>query len=89
MTGNLTLKAGWVGHSEKMPPIRFEDLSLIPRNSRRPSKLHRRERPSQQRSSAFFAAKKGQQNPRIAKTRFFVSALSVYFIQVFDLQRKV
>ena len=33
VTGNLTLKAGWVGHSEKMPPIRFEDLSLIPRQT--------------------------------------------------------
>lgn len=33
VTGNITLKAGWVGHSEKMPPIRFEDLALIPRKN--------------------------------------------------------
>ena len=31
VTGNVTLKAGWTGNSEKMPPIRFEDLALIPR----------------------------------------------------------
>ena len=31
VTGNITLKAGWMGHSDKMPPIRFEDLGLIPR----------------------------------------------------------
>lgn len=30
--GRVTLKASWVGHSEKMPPVRFEDLSLIPRH---------------------------------------------------------
>lgn len=33
VTGNITLKSSWVGHSEKMPPIRFEDLALLPRKA--------------------------------------------------------
>lgn len=32
VTGRVTLKASWVGHSEKLPPVRFDDLALVPRH---------------------------------------------------------